>query len=178
MGVRWRHIQSLADKLLVRNQIAAPSVPVDTIAECLNVRIIYQEYEEDGISGFFYNSPKEPLIGVNKQHAVTRARFTIAHELGHFLLHSYTSGNVHVDRSFKIKLRSEESSQGTNTEEIEANTFAAELLMPLKFLKSDLAATDAFDFEDDRLLKKLAGQYRVSPQAMYFRLARLGYISF
>ena len=180
MGVRWRYIQNLADRLLVQNQITQPPIPVDTIAQGLKVRIVYQHFDEHkqtDISGFFLVTPSEPIIGVNNRHSSTRIRFTIAHELGHFLLHHHKSGLVHVDHSFKIKFRSDESSQGTNLEEIEANAFAAELLMPLKFLKSDLASLDTFDYEDDAWLRNLADRYKVSSLAMNFRLNRLGYIN-
>ena len=177
MSVRWRRIQTLTSKLLEDNQIAAPPVPVKRIATSLGIKVVYQEYEEAQISGFLYRSPKESIIGVNSTHADTRKRFTIAHEIGHFLLHSHESGNVHLDYAFQVKLRDDVSSQGTNTEEIEANAFAADLLMPSRFLTADLIAIGGIDIEDDRFLQKLADRYRVSLLAMQFRIARLGYIS-
>ena len=57
-----------------------------------------------------------------------RQRFTIAHEIGHFLLH--TDEDVHIDEKRPIGRRDDLSSQAVDACEIEANQFAAELLMP------------------------------------------------
>jgi Zn-dependent peptidase ImmA (M78 family) len=176
MSVRWRRIQTLTSKLLVDNRIVDPPVPVERIATSLGIEVIQQKYEEDTISGFLYRSPNHSIIGVNTNNANTRIRFTIAHEIGHFLLHDYELGNVHLDYAFQVKLRDDESSQGTNTEEIEANAFAADLLMPSRFLIADLAPISTLDIEDDRFLKKFADRYQVSMLAMHIRLAHLGYI--
>ena len=55
-------------------------------------------------------------------------------------------------------------------EEIEANFFAASLLMPERFLDAD-GGVDAID--DDAMVSDLAARYQVSPQAMSLRLANL-----
>ena len=44
------------------------------------------------------------MIGVNKDQAQVRQRFTIAHELGHLKLHEHKQ--VHVDREFRVRFRS------------------------------------------------------------------------
>ena len=102
------------------------------------------------------------------------------HELGHFFLHDEQGqGEVHVDRTrqFQIKLRGPASSQGVDEEEVEANLFAAELLMPTTFLERDVAQ-DGFDLsDDDEAVAKLAKRYGVSAQAMSIRLAYLGLIN-
>src|SRR5689334_11100791 len=72
----------------------------------------------------------EWVIVVAKGDNEVRKRFTIAHELGHLVLHSYTT--PHADRSYK--LRDARSSDGSILEEIEANQFAAELLMPERYV--------------------------------------------
>ncbi|USK87293.1 ImmA/IrrE family metallo-endopeptidase [Peribacillus asahii] len=53
-------------------------------------------------------------ISVNKNHSRQRQRFTIAHELGHFLLHKGTA--IHVDRNFRVNFRNGASSQATDLE--------------------------------------------------------------
>jgi Zn-dependent peptidase ImmA (M78 family) len=117
------------------------------------------------------------VIGANKSHHPHRQRFTIAHELGHFLLHK--GETVHVDEgrgALAINLRDSESSKGEDNEEKEANLFAAELLMPAKFLKKDLEGKSFDLLADTTLLDGLAKKYQVSTQALTFRLANLGYI--
>jgi Zn-dependent peptidase ImmA (M78 family) len=117
------------------------------------------------------------VIGANKSHHPHRQRFTIAHELGHFLLHK--GETVHVDEgrgALATNLRDSESSKGEDNEEKEANLFAAELLMPAKFLKKDLEGKSFDLLADTTLLDGLAKKYQVSTQALTFRLANLGYI--
>ena len=48
--------------------------------------------------------------------------------------------------------------------------------MPTEMLKHDLMGQGVVDYEDDELIRSLADRYRVSLQAMIFRLTNLGYI--
>jgi Zn-dependent peptidase ImmA (M78 family) len=57
-------------------------------------------------------------------------------------------------------------------DEIEANRFAAELLMPYSMLQADLAE-HAIDPEDEAEFERLAKRYRVSVQAMTHRIAHV-----
>ena len=68
--------------------------------------------------GFSVRDQASLVIGVNRKHSSTRQRFTAAHELGHALLHD--GDPVHYDPGFRVDLRSELSSQGTDVEEMEA----------------------------------------------------------
>jgi Zn-dependent peptidase ImmA (M78 family) len=133
---------------------------------------IRQEPFEGEISGVLYRDGQSSIIGVNSLHHRNRQRFTIAHEIGHFLLHEF---DVHVDRRYRIVLRDENSSLATDPSEIDANCFAAELLMPYDFLERDVPKYMR-DFEEETGLEQLAGLYGVSRQAMAFRLANLGLI--
>jgi len=81
---------------------------------------------------------------------------------------------IHVDHDFKLRLRNELSSQGTDEAEIEANLFAAELLMPATFLDRDLRALD-LNLLDDDAFTRFAKRYGVSTQALLIRLNSLGY---
>jgi Zn-dependent peptidase ImmA (M78 family) len=148
---------------------------VEQIAATLGIEVQYEPAEAD-LSGFLYRNRKRKtaIIGVNAIHHSNRQHFTVAHELGHFLLHDFD--DVHVDRQFKVWLRNEESSQGVDVEEKEANLFAAELLMPASFLQEDVKQIGVVDLDDERALAKLARRYGVSTQAMTFRLAYLGYV--
>lgn len=173
--VRRKHIRILVDRLLTEHTIRSAPVDVTHIAKALGVEV-QQTPAEDELSGFLYRdrSRKSAVIGVNADHPPTRRNFTAAHELGHYLLHDFD--DVHVDRDFKVWLRSDASSKGTDVEEKEANLFAAELLMPARFLKRDVEKIGTVDLIDEHVLQDLAGKYGVSTQAMTFRLAYLGYI--
>jgi Zn-dependent peptidase ImmA (M78 family) len=150
-------------------------VPVERIAKGLGT-VVQRIPADDSLSGFIYHerSSNTTIIGVNANHAPTRQHFTLGHELGHFMLHNMEE--VHVDRGFSVRLRNAASSEGTNVEEKEANLFAAELLMPSRFLEKDIQAIDSIDLDDESTIAKLAARYGVSTQAMTFRLAYLNYI--
>lgn len=173
--VRRKHIRTIVENLLTEQRLRSAPVPVMDIAEALGAKVKLEPAEDD-LSGFLYRdrNRKVTVIGVNASHHPNRRNFTAAHELGHFLLHDFD--DVHVDRRFKVWLRSEASSQGTDDEEKEANLFAAELLMPARFVAKDIEKIGTFDLLDEEVIKDMAERYGVSSQAMTFRLAYLGYV--
>ena len=131
------------------------------------------------LSGFLFRDAKtkKAIIGVNATHHRNRQRFTIAHELGHYLLHA--GEPVHVDKAnvaYRINRRDEQSASGQDDSEREANLFAAELLMPARFLEKDVAAK-GIDLLDDTAVNELANKYGVSAQALTFRLMNIGLIA-
>ncbi len=84
---------------------------------------------------------------------------------------------VRSKSGLRISLRDGDSSKGTETEEIEANIFAAELLMPVEFLRKDIASSKINDEESlKKALGRLAKKYEVSNEALTYRLVNLGYI--
>ncbi len=173
MAIRRRKIQAMTDALLAQNGITKAPVPISQIAKAKGARIVADSLEGD-LSGFIYRDNSQTVIGVNTSHATVRQNFTIAHELGHFLLHDQEP--LHVDRDFRVRLRGDLSSQGTDEAEREANYFAASLLMPKGFLENDLAGQEYVDLFDDSFLRELARKYGVSTQALVNRLKNLGYI--
>jgi Zn-dependent peptidase ImmA (M78 family) len=146
----------------------------------LGAEVRYGAFEGEGnLAGILFREGNRIIIGVNESHPPTRRRFTIAHELGHLELHSQSK--IHIDKNFQspVRLRDEVSSLAVDPDEIEANTFAAELLMPTSMLEQDfhdLVSNWAFDYEDDEFIRELANRYKVSSQAMTFRLVNLGFI--
>ena len=177
MAIRRKRIRQLVEELLDENGIDRPPVPVERIVRSRGVSVRKQSNTSSDISGFLFRQEDNVVIGVNAFHPQVRQRFTIAHELGHFLLHAPISDKIHIDRVFEVKFRDDLSSQGIDTDEREANLFAAELLMPQHLIKRDIADVDEMDLVDDDFLKDLARRYGVSTQAMLFRLANLSYVS-
>lgn len=167
--VRYTKIADLVERLLEKNAVIAPAVPVEKIAKSEGL-IITKKRLDDDTAGFLLRSAGAKFIGVNQAQAPTRQRFTIAHELGHALLHD--GEELHVDKNFRINFRDVVSSLATNVEEIESNTFAAWLLMPSKFLVKQITS-EHLDIDDGDEVAKLARRYQVSAQAMTHRLANL-----
>lgn len=166
--LRFKEIRRSVEELLREKSVRRPPVPIEKLAGAVGLRISYAP-ADDEVSGALIRTAKETVIGVNSRHHANRRRFTIAHELGHFRLHRGVA--VHVDEDFRVNLRDEKSSEGVDWEEVEANRFAAELLMPTSFLLRDV---ETFKNIDSRAIRLLAARYQVSAHAMEIRLANLG----
>jgi Zn-dependent peptidase ImmA (M78 family) len=178
MAVRRKQIRQLVESLLDKHNVSHGPVPVQKIARAFKIEIKLDQVDDD-LSGFLFRDKRagRTVIGANKRHHENRQRFTIAHELGHYLLHE--GETVHLDNqrgAFTINLRNSDSGRGKDDSEREANLFAAELLMPTRFLEEELNGKNLDLLEDNNFLNNLAKKYQVSVQALTFRLANLGYI--
>lgn len=165
-----------ARQLLHRLGIQSAPTPVERIAKALNAQVRFSPFDDE-LSGMIYVKDGVPIIGVNSLHHPLRQRFTIAHELGHLELHrEMIESTVHVDKDFPANLpalkRDPKSAIGTERVEIEANEFAAELLMPEALMVQALTGKQ-FDIEDDRPIEELAKKFRVSKQALQYRIRNL-----
>lgn len=179
MAIRRKHIRQVVNQLLEDHGVEQAPVLVEEMAARMGANINRMEVE-DNLSGFlFRQGAAGTIIGVNQRHHHNRQRFTIAHELGHMVLH--TGDPVHWDYRLRFRRESSDPDEQPDGDEVEANYFAAELLMPVHFLMRDLQQYDFEDFMDDefeeRVLLPLANQYQVSKQAMAIRLQTLGYIT-
>lgn len=161
-----------ARSLLKKLDMHALPIPVQKIAKSLGAEIRFSPLDEE-LSGMIYIKGGTPIIGVNSLHHLNRQRFTIAHEIGHLELHRHwLSGQVHVDRMFSVLMRDSNSASGTQIIEIEANKFAAELLMPQALLEQILFSKP-FDIDDEPPLAELAKKFGVSKQALEYRVRSL-----
>lgn len=149
------------------------SAPIDVVALIEKLNISYNEEPlDDGWSGFCVHpvDGEQQAVVVNSSDGINRQRFTSAHELGHLQLHcDNSSEDLFIDK--KIYHRDSKSSTGDYKKEVEANQFAARLLMPKDLLTKDAAVM----IEDEKGVENLAKKYNVSEQAMCFRLSKLGF---
>lgn len=178
MTTRKRRAWMAAQQLLREEGITEAPIDVEAIA-AKRAHVIEQEMPEE-ISGMLVPLAEEAggkawAIVVNERHSLVRKRFTIAHELAHLVLHGYTS--PHADRGFKVRMRDARSSDGSVLEEIEANQFAAELLMPRDYLIRRMEEEEfeyvAAEGEGSEQLADLARELRVSQQALSIRLSTI-----
>jgi Zn-dependent peptidase ImmA (M78 family) len=166
----------LVEDILREHSVDGPKVPIISIAKALGIEV-QSESVEDSLSGFLVRATKsgKAVIGVNKGHSKQRKRFTIAHELGHYLLHEGELVHFDAERpGFRVNYRSDAASSEL---EREANLFAAELLMPARFLERDsrIKRIDLLEGQSG-VLEQVAEDYGVSVQALTYRLANLGLI--
>ena len=157
-----------AQRLLREHRVTAPPVDIAGIATALGISVNYERLDGD-VSGVLLLENGVARVAINDAHHRHRQRFTLAHEIGHVLLHA-RGDRVFVDRRF---FRNEWSSSGELREEIEANAFAASLLMPRAFLEQCVEADGSITDVD---VFRLATRFEVSEQAMTLRLVKLNYI--
>ena len=135
---------------------------------------------ETPVDGFFLSGDHPQVVVSSASGTGNRLRFTIAHELGHLILHKFTE--PHADGRLQVRFRDEESSKGRVHEEIQANQFAAELLMPERFVRALVNNSDIADEKSDdgavEQLKLWAKRFEVSAQALSLRIANLSSLNF
>jgi len=161
-------IESKVEEILQEFAVKRPPIAVDKIAKKLGILLCPLPADDD-ISGAIIRKDHHVVIAVNPAHHMNRQRFTIAHELGHYFFHEGLE--EHVDQNFRVAWRNTDSSKAVNWFEVEANRFAASLLIPTRFLQNDLNTLETLD---SRTLVLLAKKYIVSPEAMKIRLSQLG----
>ena len=175
--------QSIEDASLACLQKAdALSVPVDAVKVAKSLKVsVHQETLEEEVSGVLLIKGPERHILVNRAHHPNRQRFSIAHELGHLVLHhkEKDGDRLFVDTHIKLyqrvgapsdKAYSEPGSATTPNEERQANEFASSLLMPASLLEQ---AARERDLRDELDVSALATMFAVSEQAMAIRLQQL-----
>lgn len=168
-------IQDITTWLRADYNLSIP-VNVEWLAKTIGIEIKKDDLEEISLSGFAVQKNGKKYIGVNSLEPKVRQRFTIAHELGHLFLHKDDA--VSYDQGGVMLFREDHSGDGSDIKEVEANRFAAELLMPADSLREDIAKEGSFDFVNkdpsvEAIIKKLAEKYDVSDQAMSIRLTTL-----
>jgi Zn-dependent peptidase ImmA (M78 family) len=147
-----------------KHQKSAP-VEVVPIAQALGLSVYRVTSWPDATSGMIARDAERGgacgfAIYVNAKHSEVRRRFTIAHEVAHFVLHRDLIGDgITEDALYRSGL--------SDAVEREANGLAAEILMP-KHLVRDAVMGGM------RGLPELATKFNVSQQAMEFRLINLG----
>ncbi len=164
--------RKLAQEVLEAQGVRTAPVPVEKIAKAMGVQVRFSPLDEE-LSGMVFIKEGTPIIGVNSLHHPNRQRFTIAHELGHVVMHrDLLTSEVHVDKQFRVLMRDATAASGTETIEIEANKFAAELLLPA-FLIDPILTTNTFDIDDQEPLDRLAKKFKVSRQTLEYKLRAL-----
>lgn len=166
-------IEDLANSL--RLDAGETSVPIDPIkvALYLGAGVVEKDFSED-LSGVLMRKGKSATIAVSSSNGPLRQRFTIAHECGHLSLNHI--GEVFIDKQV-VNRRDANSSLAIDEQEIEANQFAASLLMPRDKVVQYL--DQILDSHKSRsiLIELSAQKFRVSKPAMEFRLVNLGLIA-
>ncbi len=138
---------------MVRAQWRMPIGPVVNVTrwvEAAGCLVFEEDFGTPRIDGLSQWVDDHPVILVNRDSTTDRKRLTLAHELGHLVLHT-----------------------GTPTEDMEtqANEFAAEFLMPEAVIRAEMRRIDM------GTLVALKREWGVSMQALLERAYRLGFVT-
>lgn len=158
----WAKIEP-GEAAIVREFLGERPVKVGALAARLGVDVIRSPLSPK-ISGLIQPSTTAPSgfeIRVNKFEVPERQRFTVAHELAHYLLHRESIGAGVVD---SILYRS----NLTSRKETEANRLAADIIMPAQSLSAELERRGGR--RTPEAAEELANLFRVSTPAMKVRL--------
>ena len=144
--------------IAIRRHWRISTGPISNLVEIMEnngIVIIYYDFYTDLIDGFYLRLPTGQIcvaLNANKAFSPDRNRFTLAHELGHALLHKNTLPDKATER--------------------EADDFASELLLPAAEIRQPL--TPPLTFTRLLELKKI---WKVSIGALIYRANRLGTIT-
>jgi Zn-dependent peptidase ImmA (M78 family) len=163
--------QQTTELLSQLNMLSTP-IDVEGVGHKLGAKVVYGDLEDD-ISGFLLRENGAVTIAVNELHHPNRQRFTIAHQCGHLYLHADRGDRLWVDKTYStLRYSDTGSSEGDQLAEIQANQFAAGLLMPEVLMKTQL--TDELSDVD---IFRLALRFQVSEQSMILRLVAIGMVA-
>jgi Zn-dependent peptidase ImmA (M78 family) len=136
-------------------------VDVVSIAQEIGIRVWEMNHLPEGVSGQIWRDPVNGgtsgySIGVRATESLPRKRFTVAHELAHYILHrNRLDGGLFEDVMFRGGLSSREETQ--------ANQMAADILMPFKLISKLMD-------DGESTLEGLAQRLQVSLVALKIRL--------
>lgn len=146
--------------LALQHGIKTAPLDIDALVNLMGISVVYDDLPKD-TSGSLTKTADGWVCQVNKSHHPTRQRFTLAHELGHYILHR----NKHTEFIDHSYYRQTEDS---NTMEFEADSFAAHLLMPendMRYYINNVSSEVA----------NIAQHFNVSPSAVRIRAKQIGF---
>lgn len=175
MNMSKQKIELLAHDVLEAHDIYTLPVDPIIIANNLGIKVYAEDYDPfngDIVSGAIVKHENGSIeIYVNKNDSYERQRFTIAHELGHYFIHlqnapSFERVDMHRATGYSTSM----------PQEVEANNFAASLLMDRNMVIEKFVLTKDFNFSELKSIEYLANLFGVSKSAMQYRLINLGLI--
>lgn len=159
MGFIKKEIVNQALNTLKNHSDGVFPINVIDLAHSMGLRVMEANFTKDDIAGMLDMNKK--AIYIARDDGYLRKRFSIAHEIGHYVLHKEA-----CEDGRHISYRDEISSLGFDIKEIEANFFAANLLMPYKKVMELV--------KNKYTLEEMANFFNVSNVSMGYRLKFLG----
>ena len=177
----------LATALLRQMPDLDGDVPIESMALALDILAI-EKVPLQGIAGCLQCDPlkSEGQIVVNANDARRRRRYTIAHELGHFLNERHRPTSDYGFDCTADDMRSPKRTGFRQQQEREANAFAIEVLTPRRLLARHLTPSaelehaleiaQRFDISREAAVRRYVALHDECIAAVFSRGSRIGYI--
>jgi hypothetical protein len=159
----WQRVAE-SDRVTISSLVDHVPVPIGAIAEAFEIEVISLTLPSD-ISGLIRETAPASLryqIQVNNTDVPVRQRFTVAHEVGHFLLHRDSIGTDGITDSILYR------SKLSDRVEAEANRLAAALLLPWTKVQTWYWERYGCKPESEHI-EEIAAAFKVSALAVGFR---------
>lgn len=156
----------------IEPRLMSAPIPLDLVARDLGISVEMNAALPPDISGEIECDAGQYTARSSNSEHLYRQRFTIAHEIGHFVLHrSLIQNGLDDDKMYRSEAHvgNYANTAIKSVHERQANAFAAKLLMPRELLKKEIDAS-----ENTVSLSVLYKKFQVSPSAMKWRLKNLG----
>jgi len=155
-------VQKLFDECGITDPL---EIPIETIVSSKN--LLLKEEKLDGCEGRIIMKGDSGIITINSNiESIIKKRFAIAHELGHFILHRNKNIVFNDNEEVFLNWYQEKFSK----EEIEANEFAAEFLMPTSLFQKECSGKKF----GPNIIDSLANRFQVSKTAAILRFVKCG----
>ncbi len=160
-------IECRAKEVLIQHGLYSLPINPVHLANVLGVAVNNAKFFDESLTALITKRGRATQIFVEQSAPPYRKRFSIAHELGHYFLHLHEDGGI-VDKRADM-FREREPADGLISEdqrrEIEANWFAAELLMPAQFVREEWSKNPSTPY--------MARAFNVSEEAIGYRVDAL-----
>lgn len=161
-----QNIEKFADELRIKYDGNSYFTDVTKIAIENDIQVYEVKFDQDDIDGMIETKDGITSIYVNKDNLEVRKRFTIAHEIGHYVLHHEALMNGYIVDYRKAIMNY--ATEDDLIKETQANMFASALLLPREKLESE--------WSDNKDVEFVASLFQVSRKALLIRLDNLGLI--
>ena len=167
LRIKKMEVEQRAKEILKQHGLY--TLPVDPVllANRLGVTVNNAKFADDSWAALIARRGQNTRVFVEQSDPPYRKRFSIAHELGHHFLHLMEDGEIVDKRADMFRERSPQREEWSQNRfrEIEANWFAAALLMPEEFVRTE--------WEANPNVSTMAKIFNVSEEAMGYRLDAL-----
>jgi Zn-dependent peptidase ImmA (M78 family) len=165
-----QEVEERAAQVLRKTETYRAPIPMEALLNHLNLRTEAAPLGQN-VSGMLVAKDERGAIGYNSLHAIVRQRFTIAHEIAHFVLHVKKNRRLQLFIDRDVIFRRDRT--GSDRQEVQANRFAEALLMPASLVSEEIRKHD-LDFDDEDAFKFLAKRFQVGIAPLTNRLLHLG----